>query len=691
MGEMSESRRQRRSESLDPDGRGAANAVLVTSPILTLIGGLALALDLFDLHGLSWVWTLITVLLIGVGAGLAFALGRAGDLACVSPVGERPPLRWRLRRRHGIPGLAKPVVHLARIVAFVDTEVIDELRAGRGRHRPTRWGGDRARTGQSGCAPVGGSWCWGSWRCWPWGCSRGADLHAPGPTARGVGLIGAGRIVPTPVAHNVAGIAALIAFGLAIGVAIERPSVDRAWLPRTRRPQQVSRSTASDPARAAHGTGSVLVVAHARGEVPDGGSAATFLGCLLLVVGGALATFTARDAILFLAFELVLIPMWVLITRFGDPHRPPARAEAGWRFVLYTAVGSTLMLVGILLLVASAHSSDLGRLLEVAPSPAARTSAHDRAAPHGRARRQGAPLPLHTWLPSAHTIAPTAGSVLLAAVLLKMGTYGLVRFPVALVPEGFGIIAPAVAIAAAISILWGGLICLVERDLKRLIAYSSVAHMGFVVLGLATGSEVGLQAALYGNLAHGVISALLFVVVGGLKRRWGSVDLGRAWPALREVAPHRGFLLILGLAAALGLPGLAGFWGEFLVIMSAWAPRRPGLEDLFHVCAVLAAIGGLLAAAYSLRVARLIWVGDEPDHPRPGQSSEENTPLAPDSTPHVLLTRPSGDAPVDVETRGVERVVLLVLALGVIGLGLLPWLAIDIARPAVQLVLGGAP
>ena len=109
------------------------------------------------------------------------------------------------------------------------------------------------------------------------------------------------------------------------------------------------------------------------------------------------------------------------------------------------------------------------------------------------------------------------------------------------------------------------------------------------------------------------------------------------------------------------------------------------------MCAVLAAIGGLLAAAYSLRVARLIWVGDAPATPAPGQSSEENTPLAPDSTPHVPLTRPSGDAAVDVETRGVERVVLLVLALGVIGLGLLPWLAIDIARPAVQLVLGGAP
>jgi NADH-quinone oxidoreductase subunit M len=287
------------------------------------------------------------------------------------------------------------------------------------------------------------------------------------PLLVGVGLIGAGRIVPTPVAHNVAGIAALIAFGLAIGVAIERPSVDRAWLPELGVRSSFAVDGISIPLVLLTALIGVLVVAHARGEVPDGGSAATFLGCLLLVVGGALATFTARDAILFfLAFELVLIPMWVLITRFGDPHRPPARAEAGWRFVLYTAVGSTLMLVGILLLVASAHSSDLGRLLEVAPSlPRGRQLTIALLLTVGLAVK--VPLfPLHTWLPSAHTIAPTAGSVLLAAVLLKMGTYGLVRFPVALVPEGIGIIAPAVAIAAAISILWGGLICLVERDLS---------------------------------------------------------------------------------------------------------------------------------------------------------------------------------------------------------------------------------
>ena len=148
--------------------------------------------------------------------------------------------------------------------------------------------------------------------------------------------------------------------------------------------------------------------------------------------------------------------------------------------------------------------------------------------------------PLHTWLPSAHTIAPTAGSVLLAAVLLKMGTYGIVRLVVATVPDGVAALSPVLAILGAVGILWGGLACLVERDLKRLIAYSSVAHMGFVALAIASGSDTGLQAALFGNIAHGIVAALLFFLVGDLKEQWGSADLrtARVGPA-RHGAPLR--------------------------------------------------------------------------------------------------------------------------------------------------------
>ena len=217
---------------------------------------------------------------------------------------------------------------------------------------------------------------------------------------------------------------------------------------------------------------------------------------------------------------------------------------------------------------------------------------------------------MHTWLPPAHTTAPTAGSVLLAAVLLKMGTYGLVRLPLASVPDGFARVAPVLAVLGAVGIIWGGLACLVERDLKRLVAYSSVAHMGFVVLGLASGTRTGLQAALFANVAHGVVSALLFVVVGGLKERWGDADLATARAALREVTPRLGFALVVGLAASLGLPGLAGFWGEFLSVYAAWSPAADRSEGLFRTLAVVAALGTVLAAAYALRVARAVWMGE---------------------------------------------------------------------------------
>ena len=324
-----------------------------------------------------------------------------------------------------------------------------------------------------------------------------------------------------------------------------------------------------------------------RRRASGGNSAATYYACLLLVEFGALATFFARDAILFfVAFEVVLVPMWVLISRFGDDHATErARADASNRFVLFTALGSTLMLLGILVLVVQSGTSDLGLL----------------AAAHGAGLSAPTqvlvatllviglgikvPLwPVHTWLPPAHTIAPTAGSVLLAAVLLKMGTYGIIRLAIPTVPEGFHVVAPFLAASGAIGILWGGLACLVERDLKRLVAYSSVAHMGFVALGLASGTQTGMQAALFGNVAHGLVSALLFFVVGGLKERWGSADLTVARDALRDVSPRMGFALVVGFASALGLPGLVGFWGEFLARVRGVDPGRgsprPAVPDL---------------------------------------------------------------------------------------------------------------
>lgn len=413
----------------------------------------------------------------------------------------------------------------------------------------------------------------------------------------------------------------------------------------------------------------VAVVVHARGREPGravngASSASTFYACLLLVEFGALATFFARDAILFfVAFEVVLVPMWVLISRFGDEHATEqARADASNRFVLFTALGSTLMLLGILVLVVQSGTSDLSRL----------------AAAHGAGLSTPTqvlvatllvvglgikvPLwPVHTWLPPAHTIAPTAGSVLLAAVLLKMGTYGIIRLAIPTVPEGFQTVAPFLAASGAVGILWGGLACLVERDLKRLVAYSSVAHMGFVALGLAAGTQTGMQAALFGNVAHGLVSALLFFVVGGLKERWGSADLSVARDALRDVSPRMGFALVVGFASALGLPGLVGFWGEFLAVYAAWDPAAGQPLALFQICAVAGVVGMSLAAAYSLRVLRLVWAG------------------------HANWTGPTvGEVPRRIrreDARGAELAVVVSLVVLIIGLGVVPKPLLGVTEP----------
>jgi NADH-quinone oxidoreductase subunit M len=437
------------------------------------------------------------------------------------------------------------------------------------------------------------------------------------PAAVAVWLLTGGRGVSHRSANLLASAANVVTLAAVLLAVITRPTVDRAWVPSLGLRWQLAVDGISAPLLLLTAILGVGVVLHTLDRPPRGGTTAAFHACLLMVEFGALATFYARDAVLFfVAFELVLVPMWVLITRFGDPHRPAERADAGGRFVLYTAFGSTLMLVGILALVAKAGTADL----EVLAQGAGRgIPVHTQvlvAALLTAGLAVKVPVfPLHTWLPSAHTIAPTAGSVLLAAVLLKMGSYGLVRLPLATLPAGFARIAPVLGVLGAIGILWGGLACLVERDLKRLVAYSSVAHMGFVALGLASGTRTGLQAALFANIAHGVIASLLFVVVGGLKERWGSADLATARAALREVAPRLGFALVVGFAASLGLPGLAGFWGEFLSVYAAWSPAddRPG--GLFRALAVVGALGTVLAAAYSLRVLRTVWAGDRTSPP----------------------------------------------------------------------------
>jgi NADH-quinone oxidoreductase subunit M len=220
--------------------------------------------------------------------------------------------------------------------------------------------------------------------------------------------------------------------------------------------------------------------------------------------------------------------------------------------------------------------------------------------------------PLHTWLPDAHTEAPTIGSVLLAGVLLKMGTYGLVRIAITEAPDGARRAAPALGVLAVIGIGYAALACLAlarDGDLKRLIAFSSVGHMGFVLLGIATLTPVGVQGALVGNIAHGLITGLLFFLVGGVKDRFHTSDIRELGGGLLASAPVLGGLTLFAAIASLGLPGLAGFWGEMLAMLGAWSPAAALSRPLFIVLMAVAGLGAILTAVYFLTMLRRIDFG----------------------------------------------------------------------------------
>jgi NADH-quinone oxidoreductase subunit M len=224
--------------------------------------------------------------------------------------------------------------------------------------------------------------------------------------------------------------------------------------------------------------------------------------------------------------------------------------------------------------------------------------------------------PFHTWLPDAHTEAPTIGSVLLAGIMLKMGTYGFIRIAIPFMPYGAQKYAPWIGGLAAIGIIYASLACLAQKDLKRLIAFSSVGHMGFVMLGIATLTEIGIQAAIFGMVAHGLITGMLFFCVGSIYDRYHTRQIADIGGGMMTKMPKLGGVFAFVAIASLGLPGLAGFWGEVMALLSAFNPSELLLADhvgLFRVFMVMGGIGTVLTAGYFLWMLQRVNMGTLPE------------------------------------------------------------------------------
>ena len=321
-----------------------------------------------------------------------------------------------------------------------------------------------------------------------------------------------------------------------------------------------------------------------------------FMMLILLVEGAMLVVFTALDAFLFfMMWEVTMIPMYFMIVLWGGPNR----VAAGLKYVLYSLTGSLLLLIGILALSLQAGTFDIFAL-----------AGHDYTPDSefwiflalflGFAIKLPM-LPFHTWLPDAHSEAPTAGSVLLAGVLLKMGGYGFIRFCLPIFPEMSHAFAPAVLWMSVAAILYGGYMALAQVDLKRLVAYSSVSHMGFVTLGIFSFNNEGVEGAILQMVTHGLTTGAMFLIVGQLYDRTKSRSIAD-YGGLQQRMPRFVAILSLFAVASFGLPTTSNFIGEFLILV--------GVSYENFVFVVLAMGGIVLGAAYMLWMLQRVAFGE---------------------------------------------------------------------------------
>ena len=371
-----------------------------------------------------------------------------------------------------------------------------------------------------------------------------------------------------------------------------------------------------------------------------------YFAAIFVAEVGMLGVFAAQDLILFYVFfEITLIPMYLLVGVWGDENRRPAAIK----FFIYTFLGSTVMLAGFLafgILAGTFSMSLLG-----GGGDLSRTAQVAVAAPilFGLLVKVPA-VPLHSWLLDVYVSSPTSTNVLLSGVLPKLGTYGLIRVALPLLPEGVDPFLPYIAAFGVINIIYGAFVAFLQPDLKALVAYSSIGTLGFILLGTASGNAVGLNGAVFQQVAHGLYSALLFILVGVIATRTGTRRIDELG-GLAARMPWAGGLLALGALAAMGLPGLAVFISEFMSIMGVYAT--------FPVQGVLAALGIILSAMYLLYMLGRVIFGP--------------------------IERPAYEEIGDAGPA--EMVSIVPLAVLLVVLGIFPALLISLQRPAVDVVL----